>query len=222
MTIGHKLTEFYKNIDKPEKLPKGVELLFPFSDDSVLNAIESFYEKFFADQNRRILLLGINPGRFGGGVTGIPFTDPEKLDTVLGIDNHFEKRYELSSTFIYEMINQLGGPESFYSRFLISSVCPLGFVKNGKNLNYYDEKPLLDSLESYMVENLRWHFEHVADKKVIFSLGQGKNVKYLEHLNKKYKLFGEVIPLPHPRWILQYRRKRKDEFLDLYQQQLEG
>lgn len=222
MTIADKLTEFYKTIDKPGKLPKEVGLLFPFSDESVLQAIESFYEKFFADDRKRILLLGINPGRFGGGVTGIPFTDPEKLDTILGIDNDFERRYELSSTFIYEMINHLGGPESFYSRFLISSVCPLGFVKDGKNLNYYDEKELQNSLESYMVDNLRWHFDQVADNKVIFSLGQGKNVKYLEYLNKKYNLFGEVIPLPHPRWILQYRRKRKDEFLDLYQQKLEG
>lgn len=221
MTIADKLTEFYKNIEKPGALPNDVGLLFPFSEEGVEKAIAAFYKKFFSDQNKRKLLLGINPGRFGGGVTGIPFTDPEKLDTVLGIENDFERRYELSSNFIYEMINHLGGPKSFYSRFLISSVCPLGFVKEGKNMNYYDEKELQEMLENYMVDNLKWHFEHVADNEVIYSLGQGKNVKYLEYLNKKYDLFGKVVPLPHPRWILQYRRKRKDEFLDLYQQQLE-
>ena len=150
MTLAKKLTDFYTNIDKPKKLPKDVGLLFPFSEEAVLNAIGSFYHKFFADEKKRVLLLGINPGRFGGGVTGIPFTDPEKLDSILGIENDFERRYELSSNFVYEMINHLGGPESFYSRFLISSVCPLGFVKDGKNLNYYDEKELQDSLESYM------------------------------------------------------------------------
>ncbi|MGB3465178.1 MAG: hypothetical protein WBA74_07910, partial [Cyclobacteriaceae bacterium] len=66
------------------------------------------------------------------------------------------------------------------------------------------------------------HFKYVAKEDKIYSLGQGKNIKYLEYLNKKYQLFGEIVPLPHPRWILQYRRKRKDEFLDLYLEKLEG
>ena len=50
---------------------------------------------------QRHLLLGINPGRFGGGVTGIPFTDPIRLQNVCGIENNFEKKQELSSVFIY-------------------------------------------------------------------------------------------------------------------------
>ena len=75
-------------------------------------------------------------------------------------------------------------------------------------------------LESYMVNNIRWHLDHVADDEVVFSIGQGKNVKYLEYLNKKYQLFGRLVALPHPRWILQYRRKRKDEFLDVYKEKL--
>ena len=220
MNVGAELTNFYKTISKPKKLPKGVELLFPFDDQNTLAAIEAFYGKYFSDDKKRVLMLGINPGRFGGGVTGIPFTAPEKLTNDLGIAHNFDSRGELSSQFIYEMIHHLGGPDHFYSHFLISSVCPLGFVKEGKNLNYYDIKTLQDMLEKYMVENIRWHLETVAHNEVIFSIGQGKNVKYLEYLNKKYQLFGEVVALPHPRWILQYRRKRKDEFLDLYREKL--
>jgi len=33
-------------------------------------------------------------------------------------------------------------------------------------------------------------------------------------------LFEEVRPLPHPRWVMQYRLKRIDEFIDLYKDQL--
>ena len=151
MNVGAALSDFYKTIARPKKLPKGVELLFPFEDQGTLAAIEAFYGKFFNDEKKRVLMLGINPGRFGGGVTGIPFTDPEKLSNDLGIDHNFDSRGELSSQFIYEMIHHLGGPEHFYSHFLISSVCPLGFVKEGKNLNYYDIKAskLLNNPEQY-------------------------------------------------------------------------
>ena len=52
------------------------------------------------------------------------------------------KKQELSSVFMYEMINAYGGAELFYKRFYITAVSPLGFVKNGRNLNYYDDKIL--------------------------------------------------------------------------------
>ncbi len=220
MMIGQKLIDYYRDIKKPNELPEGVELLFPFDQDPVIDSITSFYTKYFGDHHKRVLVMGINPGRFGGGVTGIPFTDPQIMEEQLSLPNNFEKKPELSSKFIYEMINHLGGAEFFYSKFLLSSVCPLGFVKAGKNMNYYDDKQLQESLEDYMVKSLKWHLEKVTSKEVVFSLGQGKNIKYLEYLNAKYHLFGKLVPLPHPRWILQYRRKRLPEFLDLYKQEL--
>lgn len=221
MTIGEKLVAHYKGIQKPNNLPNGVELLFPFDQLPVIEAISGFYSKYFADQEKRIMLVGINPGRFGGGVTGIPFTDPQVMEEELSMKNEFDKKPELSSKFIYEMINYMGGPEIFYSRFLLSSVCPLGFMKEGKNMNYYDDKELEEVLEDYMVKSIKWHLEHVATNEVVYSLGQGKNIKYLAYLNKKYNLFGRIVPLPHPRWILQYRRKRLPEFLALYKTELD-
>ena len=52
-------------------------------------------------------------------------------------------------------------------------------------------------------------------KKVI-CLGEGSNFKFLNELNKKYKFFEEIIPLPHPRFIMQYRRKQIDDYLENY------
>ena len=28
--------------------------------------------------------------------------------------------------------------------------------------------------------------------------------------------FERILPLPHPRWVMQYRRKRKEEFVGQY------
>jgi hypothetical protein len=43
----------------------------------------SFYQKYYADNKKRSLIIGINPGRFGAGVTGIPFTDPIRLKRIV-------------------------------------------------------------------------------------------------------------------------------------------
>jgi hypothetical protein len=35
-------------------------------------------------------------------------------------------------------------------------------------------------------------------------------------LNRKLQFFKEIIPLPHPRFIMQYRRKQKETYLLQY------
>ena len=37
-----------------------------------------------------------------------------------------------------------------------------------------------------------------------------------ELLNKEYKFFDEIIALPHPRWILQYKSKQKNFYIKTY------
>ncbi len=219
MSIADKILEFYKQLDYPEFLPEGVEIMDPYRDKEAMDCCTLFYKKYYNDNSKRVLLLGINPGRFGGGITGIPFTDPVKLYEICEIPNKFDKRVELSSTFIYDMINYLGGPELFYSRFYISAVSPIGFVKNGKNLNYYDDRKLQKMWEPFMVDALKEQLDFCNSSEV-FSIGMGKNVQFLNILNKKYNLFGKITSLPHPRWVMQYRLKRKQEFMEVYRDKL--
>jgi hypothetical protein len=195
-----KILAFYSHLEIPENLPKGVGVLNPFPDKKVLQLNKLFYHKYYNDNFKRTFLIGINPGRFGAGVTGIPFTDPIRLQEVLNIENNFDKKPELSSKFIYDLIEYLGGPEIFFGSFYFTSVSPIGYVKNGKNLNYYDQKDLQNQLEPFMVDALWRQIKTIdCNRDVAFSLGQGKNFKYLEKLNKEHGFFKQIEPLPHPR-----------------------
>ncbi len=181
----------------------------------------SFYNHFYNDPRQRTFILGINPGRFGAGVTGVPFTDPIRLKQ-LGIENSFSQKPELSSVFVYEMIAACGGPEKFYNQFYITSLSPLGFVKNGKNYNYYDDPLLSKVIRPFIIRNIETQLTFGADRSKVFCLGQGKNFEYLSKLNDEYQWWESVIPLPHPRWIMQYKLKRKEEFIGLYKDALVG
>ena len=183
-----------------------------------MRCVTEFYNKYFSDVNERRLILGINPGRFGAGVTGIPFTDPKILESECGINNPFPKKHELSAIFVYELIEAYGGKEIFYKDYFISSVCPLGFIKEGININYYDDKNLYKAVEKKIVSKMWDQLDIGMKRDVAFSLGKGTNYKFLKKLNEDHQFFDKVIPLPHPRWIMQYRRKSKEEIkMDMIQ-----
>ena len=194
--------------------PNGVGILNPYGNEDVQKVCQAFYSKYYADPDRRTVLLGINPGRFGAGVTGISFTDPEKLENKCGIQNSFPKKEEMSSRFIYSWINRFGTVEEFYSQFIILSVCPLGFVKDGKNINYYDQSDLQKVSKKIIVDHQNFIREHDAANAFVYMLGKGKNYKYFSKLNKEYGWYKKVIPLPHPRWVMQYRYPTRFEIMD--------
>jgi len=210
---------YHFNLSPDIKLPKGVEWLIPYSEQETRDCMTAFYNKFYDDQRKRTFILGINPGRLGAGLTGVPFTDPICLEE-LGIENSFPKKHELSSIFIHEMISACGGAQSFFQQYYITSLSPLGFVKDGKNYNYYDDAVLSKIIRPFIIETIEAQLKFGCDQSKVYCLGQGKNFDYLNKLNAEYRWWERVIPLPHPRWIMQYRRKRKEEFLALYKESL--
>ncbi len=213
MNIAGRIIQYYSNLSIDVNLPEGINVLNPYADNSVLEICKQFYDKYYNDTHGRVIILGINPGRFGAGITGIPFTDPVVLENECGIKNSFAKRSEISSEFIYKLIGRMGGPKHFYRHFYIGSVSPLGFVKDGKNFNYYDSKELMKALKPFIISNLVKQIGLGINSRKCYCLGQGKNYDYLKLLNLELKLFDEIIPLPHPRWVMQYRRKKLDEIL---------
>ena len=221
MNFADAILEFLFHVRIPFKLPEDVEVLDAHTREDVQQACISFYKKYYNDNLQRHLLIGINPGRFGGGITGIPFTDPIRLEKVCGIKNDFQKKQELSSVFMYEMIEAFGGAAAFYKQFYISAVSPLGFVKHGKNLNYYDDKILLKKIEPFVIDCMQQQIAFGLKTDVCFCIGEGENLKYLQKLNSTYKWFERIEPLSHPRFVMQYRLKRKEEFIQQYLSKLQ-
>lgn len=220
MTFSERVLIFYKGLKIETRLPDGVEVLNPYQDATAFGLCESFYEKYYHDNKERFFILGINPGRFGGGITGIPFTDPVKLESICGIKNWLPKKAELSADFIHRVIAAFGGADKFFSRFYINSVSPLGFTLSGKNLNYYDSPEMLKSLETFIHQTIRIQLTFGIRRETAFCLGEGTNYKYLLKMNEQHQYFNKIIPLAHPRYIMQYKRKKIAEYLDDYLQKL--
>src|ERR1700743_3074171 len=109
MTFADKVILCNKQLDFQGSLPDGISIMNPFKEDAQVNILmEQFYRKFYDDENKRYLILGINPGRFGGGVTGIPFTDSKRLRAVCGINYEGRETHEPSSVFVYDVIAAFG------------------------------------------------------------------------------------------------------------------
>lgn len=201
------------------ELSNGISPLLPYHQQKVMQLAKLFYTKFYSTNHSRSLILGINPGRLGAGSTGIPFTDAKRLQDQCGIPNQLTS-YEPSSVFIYKVIESYGGPELFYSDYFISSISPIGFIKNGKNYNYYDDKKLENQLEPYILFQLERLMKLDIKKFKVICLGEGKNFQFLSKLNKTGQWFEEIVPLPHPRFIVQYKSKEMYKYIDQYIQAL--
>jgi len=214
--LSDSLIHFYQSLRPPKNLPKDIEILFPQKDPNVIELIKKFFEKYFNDTRPRRLMFGINPGRYGAGITGVNFTAPRQLKEKCRIDHHLGLTSELSAEFIYDMINEYGGVKKFYTNWFIGSVCPLGFIKNGKNINYYDEKKLMEAVTPFIIDCINKQLAIGFSTDKCLCIGGEKNFKFLSGLNNEYKWFKEIVPLPHPRFILQYRRKQKDQFIHQY------
>jgi hypothetical protein len=218
--LSNKILDFLFNLVFPIQLSADVEVMNPFRDQETKRVAKIFYDKYYNDNNPRYCIIGINPGRFGAGVTGVPFTDPIRLKSECGIESKWPLKQELSSLFVYDVIKAYGGPETFYSRFYITAVSPLGFTRNGKNLNYYDDKNLLQSITPFAVDCFKKQLAWGLHSSVAFCLGEGANYKFLSKLNRQYHLFGKIVPLAHPRFIMQYKLKQKNLYIEKYIKEL--
>ncbi len=227
MTIADSFLDFYENLHFEGTLPDQIDIMNPFRDSFEIRKLcELFYRKFYSDSENRTLILGINPGRLGAGATGIPFTDTKRLNDDCGIVYNGFSTHEPSSVFIYEMINSYGGPKLFYENFYINSVCPLGFVKRTCtkliNYNYYDSIELEVAVRPFIIENIHKQIAICGKSEICYCLGSGKNYLYLKKLNHEFNFFKNIIPLEHPRFIMQYKNKGKDGYIAEYLEKLKG
>lgn len=184
--------------------------------------IHRFGEKFYSDDRQRVGIFGINPGRLGGGLTGITFTDPTALAGPCQIPNGLSQRSELSSSFVYEVIKEFGGPAMFYQNFYLGSVYPLMLLREGRNYNYYDTALLAAALKPHLLLSLYQQVQQLDLRRdVAICLGK-HNALHLNKLNSELKLFHKIIVLDHPRFLKQYKSRSHPDNITNYVQALDS
>ena len=220
-TFGDKVIEFNRQLDYKGKLPAGFQVVNPYLDNpETMLVMQQFYKQFYHDYDSRKFIIGINPSRHGAGVTGVPFTDTKRLESECGIPMHSAHTHEISSVFMYDMISEFGGVESFYKQFYVNSPFPLAIIQQNKqarwvNANYYDEPALFEMVKDFMIESLKEHISLGLDTSEVYVLGK-KNEKFIHKLNQEAKLFETIKSLEHPRYIQQYKSKEKQLYIDKY------
>ncbi len=225
-TFADRIIAFNQQLEFTGNLPAGISIMNPFKENGLaLTVSAQFYRKYYNDENRRHLILGINPGRFGSGMTGVSFTDPKRMVNQCHIPYPGPMAHEPSSAYVYEMIDAFGGIEEFYRQFYIHSVCPLGFTitgSNGKevNYNYYDTPGLQAAAYPFIIKNIQKQINLGFETDICFCFGTGKNETFLRKLNKEKRFFKQIVALEHPRFIMQYRSKTKQDYINKYIREL--
>jgi hypothetical protein len=221
-TFADHVINFNSHLEYKGTLPPGIRIMNPFREQPQIKEImRQFYKKFYDDHLTRQMIIGINPGRLGSGSTGVPFTDTKRMIDAHGIQIEGLKTHEPSAVFMHEMFSAYGGVDKFYKDFYIGSVCPLGFTSiqpGGKeiNYNYYDSKALKEAVYDFVVESMKEQLTFGIDTRVAYCLGTGKNFAFLQQLNAKEGYFKKIVPLEHPRFVMQYKSKTKQDYIDKY------
>lgn len=220
-TFAQRVIKFNKILKFNGMLPNGFKVLNPYIENpETMEVMKQFYTKYYNDSNNRKFIIGINPSRHGAGITGVPFTDTKRLFTECGIEMTSAHTHEVSSVFMYDMIEAWGGVQKFYSEFYINSPFPLAIVRQNKssqwlNANYYDDAVLFTNVTNFMIDSLKGHISMGLYTDIVYVLGI-KNATFIHQLNKKVPLFKNIIVLEHPRFIQQYKLKDKSFYIDKY------
>ena len=226
-SFGDQVIEFNSQLNYEGQLPPNFKVMNPYLDNpETMKVMSEFYHQFYNDFRQRKFIIGINPSRNGAGITGVPFTDTKRLDKVCGIKMQSAYSHEISSVFMYDMIEAWGGAKDFYKNFYINSPFPLAIIQQKKpgiwlNANYYDDKKLFENVKDFMIQSLKDHIRLGLDTSEVFVLGK-KNATFIEKINLSEKLFGKLTVLEHPRYIQQYKSKEKELYIDKYLLSLSG
>lgn len=223
--LADRLLALLRSLDmRGVRLPRGVHVLDPMNGghkDEVRRIVREFHERFLGDDRPRLLMLGINPGRLGAGSTGICFTDTKRCESDLDIAVNGFRTHEPSSDFFHRVVRAAGGARTFYRDVYVQAICPLGFTRTGPkgtpvNLNYYDDPALQRAITPFVVDWLQRLIGAGMRNDTVLCIGTGKNLAFLEALNREHRFFQRIVPLEHPRFIMQYRAKHADMYVDKY------
>ncbi|MGA0834247.1 MAG: uracil-DNA glycosylase family protein [Candidatus Kapaibacteriota bacterium] len=214
--FGSRAAAFLTSLRFDVPLPRGFTVLDPYRDQAVVDVVQQFCARYYAGNHARVPIWGINPGRFGAGITGLSFTDPYALQHDLGLITSIAGRREPSAEYVYRVISAYGGPKTFYHDVYMSALSPLGFIKNGVNINFYDDPALTRNIVPFVVECMRTQMSMGLRDDVCVVLGSGKLKAFMEKYIRPEISYSTVHYLEHPRYIMQYRRSQMGAYVQRY------
>ncbi len=112
---------------------------------------EAYLQTYGASSPREVVLLGMNPGPWGMGQTGVPFGDVDFVSDWMGLSGEVGKpdeehpkrpvdglecdRNEVSGSRLWGWAEErFGDADSFFERFYVHNYCPLLFLEeSGRN-----------------------------------------------------------------------------------------
>lgn len=215
-TFGQFVETFLTTLSIDGSLPEGIEVLYPYDSDEVRRVVHEMCRRYYSSAGPRIGIWGINPGRFGAGLTGLAFTDPWAVEHDLGIATSIAGRREMSAEFVSRVIEAYGGPDAFYHDVFMSALSPLGFVCKGANINFYDDPNLERTMTPRIIAWMQKILDAGVRRDTTILLGSGKLRTFMEKNVRQQVGVDEVIYLDHPRYIMQYRRSQLDDYVRLY------
>lgn len=137
------LIKLYKPLAEVNSFPgmdKNWRILNPYATN--FEYFEFFANKYYADNNFRNIIFGLNPGRFGCGKTGITFTDEKILKSKLKYPRNISQPdKEKTATRIYSVVEETfgGDLDLFFSKYFMSNIFPFGAIDlNGNNVVFND------------------------------------------------------------------------------------
>lgn len=210
------IARFLTEVEPPSGLPRGVEVLNPYLDPEVQRVVRAMVRRYYVAAPPRLSVWGINPGRFGAGLTGLSFTDPWAVAHQLALPTTLVGRRELSAEFISDVIDAYGGPSAFYHDVYLGAVSPLGYVENGINVNFYDTPELLEAVTPYAIACMKQQLACGLRTDVAVVLGSGKLKQAVERRINPHVGIQRIVYLEHPRFIMQYRRSQRSAYVDRY------
>ncbi len=180
-----------------------IEILSDFLDNEI--NIRKFYVKYVENNNPKIVLCGINPGRFGAGKTGVSFLDFQSLQKIL--PNISRNDHEKSGSFFYGVIEEIG-VDKFYKNVYVTNLSCVGFqnLKTKKNMNYYQ---ICSKIQYELFDNFIKEM-NIIKPDIIIPLSQWVNWD-LDNLKKENRLDFEIGKrLNHPA----YSKVTKESYID--------
>lgn len=149
-------------------------------------------------------------------MTGLSFTDPHALTHQLGLQSTLAGRREPSAEFISSVIDAYGGAKAFYRDIYMSALSPLGFVKDGKNINFYDDARLKADIVPFVLDSMRTMIQAGLRTDATVLLGSGALKLFFEKHIRPHIHFDTVVYLDHPRYVMQYRRRDMERYVQEY------